>query len=515
MRLLANAPVRGALGVLTLVLVFAALIWSRPALAQPQTSGPWVLDNVNVIDTRTGRVARRSAILIENGRIARVGPARSIGMPGVRRVDGGGAYVVPGYNDMHAHPLNDPDPRRNLQLMLANGITGYRQMSGAPPLLAARRAGRLDFPMAPQLLATPGMILTPANAATPEMAVAEVRAQREAGADFIKGVIMPPPAFFATLAEANRIGIPVAGHLPDGVDVRQAAQRGMRALEHLGGGQESLLLSCSREEDAIRQQMATAMAARSGPPPLSLDLNDPVALARTLANPIVARAGQGFARARRVVDTFDAGRCREVARLIARHGFWQVPTLIRIRTMQIADDPAYRNDPNLRFVPPATRELWNDIARIWPERVTAEDRATLARLFALQMQLVRMFDEAGVPMLAGSDFGGMWEAAGFSLHQEFDLLSQAGLSPLRILQMTTLNAGRFLNREATMGTVEAGRDADLVLLGANPVANHRNLHRISGVVRGGTYLSRQALDAIIEGAAQASLTAPAAPHDGH
>ncbi len=501
-----------ALRLLPALLLAATIGAPSPALGQPAAAERWRLDNVQVVDTRTGRIARSRSILIENGRIVSVGPRQAARGDGARRVDGLGAYVVPGYNDMHAHPLNDPDPRLNLQLMLANGVTGYRQMSGAPPMLAARRAGRFDFPQAPQLLALPGMILTPANAATPQAAIAEVRAQREAGADFIKAVILPPPAFFAALAEAQRLGIPVAGHLPDGVDARQAAERGMRALEHLGGGQEGLFISCSRDEEAIRGEVA-AEAGR--PPAITLDLDNQAALARILANPVLARAGRGYARARRVVDTFDPARCRALAALMARHQYWQVPTLIRIRTMQLADDPAYRTDPNLRFVPPATRMLWEDIARVWPERMSAEDRAGLTRLFALQLQFVRMLDQAGVPMLAGSDFGGQWGVAGFGLHQEFDLLAQARLSPLRILQMTTLNAGRFLGREDRMGTVEAGRDADLVLLAANPIADHRNLHRINGVVRAGAYLSRRALDAMIESSARAGLTATPSQQDGH
>ncbi|MGS0759524.1 amidohydrolase family protein, partial [Roseateles sp. GG27B] len=68
----------------------------------------------------------------------------------------------------------------------------------------------------------------------------------------------------------------------------------------------------------------------------------------------------------------------------------------------------------------------------------------------------------------GSDLGGGWVIPGFSLHQEFRLLAEAGLSPLEVLQMTTLNGAEYLQRQATMGTVEAGKNADLVLLEANP-----------------------------------------------
>ena len=99
-------------------------------------------------------------------------------------------------------------------------------------------------------------------------------------------------------------------------------------------------------------------------------------------------------------------------------------------------------------------------------------------------------------MLAGSDLGGGFVIAGFGLHREFDLLEAAGLSPLDVLQMTTLNGAKFLGRESTMGSVAVGKAANLVLLSANPMASVQNLHRIAGVVRGGTYHSAAALAAM-------------------
>ena len=99
-------------------------------------------------------------------------------------------------------------------------------------------------------------------------------------------------------------------------------------------------------------------------------------------------------------------------------------------------------------------------------------------------------------MMAGSDLGGGFVIAGFGLHQEFDLLEQAGLSPLEVLQMTTLDGAKFLGREATMGSVQAGKDANVVLLRANPLASVQNLHAIAAVVRGGKFFAAGALDAM-------------------
>jgi imidazolonepropionase-like amidohydrolase len=471
----------------------------------------WVLGNVTVVDTRTGRLSPGMSILIEGGTIVRVAPARSLRANGARQVDGRGAFVVPGYNDMHAHPLNPGSPEGGLQLMLANGITGFRQMSGSPELLAARRAGPVTPPDAPALLATPGNILTPPLVApTAEAAVAEVRRQREQGADFIKVVALPPPVYLAMLDEARRLGIPVAGHLAAQLDVRTASDHGMRAIEHFGPW-ESILIACSRDEPAIRQEMA----AMGPPPPPAIvpGVNPLAAVQRALANPALLATPATLGRTRRVLDTFDPARCRDIARRFVANQTWQVPTLIRLRTMQFGDDARYRNNPDLRYIPNATRQLWESLAQEFGQRITPDQREIFTSLFAAQLRLVKLFDEVGVPMLAGSDYGGGWEVAGFSLHQEFDLLGEAHLSPLRILQMTTIDAARFLGRESTMGSVAAGRNADLVLLGANPVAAVANLHRISGVVRAGHYYAPADLNRMKEEVARRVVGQPRATRE--
>ena len=175
---------------------------------------------------------------------------------------------------------------------------------------------------------------------------------------------------------------------------------------------------------------------------------------------------------------------------------WLCPTVIRIRTMELGDDPAYRNDPNLRYVPPPTRQMWEDVSQQFANQIPAPARATLKTLFACQLQLVKPLKAAGVKMLAGSDLGGGFIVGGFGLHAEFDLLEAAGLSPLDVLQMTTSNGAEFLGRESSMGSVAAGKAANLVLLDANPIESVQNLHGIAGVVRAGTYYPRAALEAL-------------------
>lgn len=105
-------------------------------------------------------------------------------------------------------------------------------------------------------------------------------------------------------------------------------------------------------------------------------------------------------------------------------------------------------------------------------------------------------------MMAGSDTGGEWVIPGLGLHQEFDMLAQAGLTPLEVLQMTTLNGAQFLGRTATMGTVEVGKNANLVVLSADPMQSAQNLHAITGVVRAGAYYSSAFLNSTKAAAAK-------------
>jgi len=127
----------------------------------------------------------------------------------------------------------------------------------------------------------------------------------------------------------------------------------------------------------------------------------------------------------------------------------------------------------------------------------------LKKFWALQLRLTKLLDDAGAPMMTGTDSGGVghWEISGVALHQEIDLLHQAGLKPLAILQMTTVNGAKFLHRDDRMGTVAVGKNADLVLLDANPVASAANLHRVNAVVRSGNYYGKEALERLKQDAA--------------
>jgi len=96
------------------------------------------------------------------------------------------------------------------------------------------------------------------------------------------------------------------------------------------------------------------------------------------------------------------------------------------------------------------------------------DREGLVRVYGRLVESVRILRRGGVDFLAGTNVSRPYILAGFSLHDELELLVSSGLTPMQALQAATWNLARFLGLERSFGTVESGKLADLVLLDDNP-----------------------------------------------
>ena len=101
-------------------------------------------------------------------------------------------------------------------------------------------------------------------------------------------------------------------------------------------------------------------------------------------------------------------------------------------------------------------------------------------------------------MLAGTDTPNPYTYQGFSLHDELGLLVKAGFTPMAALQTATLNPAIFFGLRNTLGTVERGKVANLVLLDANPLEDVNNTRRIAAVVVGGRYIPKVELERITD-----------------
>lgn len=455
-----------------------------------------VIADVTVVDVAAGRLLAHRDVRIAGDRIAAV-TEHDRSLPASDQViDGAGRFLVPAFVDAHAHPLNHPDEVDGpYALMLAAGVCGYRQMSGSDDVLHRRAAGTLREPVgAPRLLALTGELLTPLNAGNERTTAATVRHEAEHGADFIKAGFTSARTFMAALRAANEAGIPLAAHLPDDLDPRDAIREGLRCIEHLGP-RTALVGAASRREEQVRSM------SRSLPtlPPLgflSRFVDKP--LLKLVVNPSKSTSPQAAATIELATRTMDERKARELAELMAEHETWNCPTLIRLHTQYFGDRPLHLDDQRQKYIHPEELENWRQASQTLSE-LPERTREAMAEDFEAKLRMTAILDAAGAPMLAGTDADGAgWVIPGFALHDEFDLLARAGLSPLRILQMATADAARFFHREERSGQVAEGFDADLVLLDADPLRDHRNLHGIAGVVRDGAWYPREELDAVLE-----------------
>jgi hypothetical protein len=487
--------VKAGIFLASFAMLFAGCHRASDGRGSVPVEAPLRIDNVTIVDTYDGKLTPGMSILMDHGEIAAITPtASTLKTPGMLSVDAGGKFVVPGYNDMHVHVLDQANAPALLALMLTEGVTGFRQMSGSPELLAQRRDGKLPIGKdTPALLAMPGNVLTPLNAGSLQQVQSEIRQQKLQGADFIKVGILDPKVFFDAIAESTRVGLPIVGHLQEGVDAAQASQEGFRSIEHLGPG-DTMWIACSANQAALLAESAQhpiMKAPRIRIPGFIQKMATPW-IQKRLINPAAFEDAADVARLQRALDTYDGATCRTLAARFVSNNTWQVPTLVRLRTQELADSPEYLLDPALQVMEPAAVKKWREVTDQF-HKLPQTSLLTFREAYQRQLALTKLFDDAGIKMMTGTDGGG--QVPGQSLQREFAELAKAGLSPLTILQMTTIAPATFLGRTAKMGTVQVGKNADLVLLDRNPIESVQNLSRIHGVVRAGSYFSRIDLNA--------------------
>jgi len=270
--------------------------------------------------------------------------------------------------------------------------------------------------------------------------------------------------------EAGRRGIPVDGHVPFRVTPQEAADAGQRTAEH----PDALAAGCSTAAEAQRKRFASVLADYNSLPEREkflamfrhvralYDSRDPAACAST-------------------IEAYRRNRVAVTADLVAYHHV--------VHAEQVLADAA-----RMRLVPQEIRRNWEN----WRDSEEAREFQSILRpIVPLELENVRLLNEAGILLLAGTDVGVPLQVPGISLHVELERLVEAGLSPLGALRAATLNPARVLGMADSLGSIEAGKLADLVLLDADPLADVANTQRIRAVVADGRLYRRADLDRLL------------------
>jgi imidazolonepropionase-like amidohydrolase len=109
------------------------------------------------------------------------------------------------------------------------------------------------------------------------------------------------------------------------------------------------------------------------------------------------------------------------------------------------------------------------------------------------LENLKLLQNAGITIAAGSDAGNIGSLHGPSIHRELELMADAGLATREILTNATQNAARVLTRNPDFGTIQKEKLADLVILSQNPLVSVRNLRRIDAVIKGGRIFTHEEL----------------------
>lgn len=422
---------RKTFALLLTILLPTSLVAQVNRALQPQ---PLVITHVAVIDMTGAQPKPDMTVIVQGNHIIAVSKSAQTRIPKAARViDATGKFLIPGLWDMHVH-LGDEDfdKRSYLPLLIANGITGIRVMTGLPEHYLWRKEIENGMLLGPRMVIASQRIDESKTFAT-EARVA-VRKARQEGADFFKVYDnLPRDGYFALMSEARRLGLPVEGHVPASITALEASEAGQKSIEHLTGMEE----------------------ARS-----------------------------------------DKGKAASLIAIFKKNQTWQCPTINMHNNYASLDDVSLADDPRLGYVKPSWKERWLKMTKD-AGKLPHEEWAKRKELVRKEKELVFNMQQAGVGILAGTDDANPYCFVGFSLHDELAILVEAGLTPIEALQSATLNPAKFFKKLNSLGTVEKGKLADLVLLDANPLENIRNTQRISAVVSNGRYFSKEALQEML------------------
>jgi imidazolonepropionase-like amidohydrolase len=473
--------------------LFFALLWFTFTVeALAQSPKRLLITHVSVVDVSAGETRRDMSVAISAGRITEIDSSRIVPIPdGAQVVNARGKFLIPGLWDMHVHIFNQisrrPPNTWHFPLLIANGVTSVREMWTRPEDMEQVRGWRRlrseGSLTAPRLAAVGALVDGPAGAettnmgsallgpndnvvTTPEEARHFVREAKAAGIDFVKTYSsLSREAYLAIADESKKQGIPFAGHVPFAIDAAEASSAGQRSMEHLN----QILESSSSRSQKLLQVPGRDWSSKYD---------------------------------KLMLDTFDDRRFKDLISTLAKNHTWQVPTLVRSRVHAFYwDHRIIWNENRFPYIPAdelaGWKRLYPDIDRGPPDA----EKVIRRRLWQKQLQVVRRMHQAGVPFMTGTDLGNDYIYPGFSLHDELALLVEAGFTPLQALQSATRNPAEFLGLLDSLGTVEKGKVADLVLLNDNPLKDIRNTQKIEAVVVNGRFLDRTELDQLLAKAA--------------
>lgn len=427
----------------------------------PMPEGPFQVVDVTIVDVEKGIAIPGQNVTVEGDQIAKIGAQVDPAISGrAQTIDGRGLYLIPGLVDAHVHYLEAPIFGR---LMIANGVLLVRDM-GMPNEYILKLRDELNHgaTLGPEMVAAGAMLdgaepIIPPIAIgikTPEEGRAAVRRQAAAGVDMIKAYSkLDKEVFLAIVDEARKSGLKVVGHVPDSIYIEDAASAGLQSIEHFFGSQRVLAKLLGQPVNLTYVGMGSDAGYL-----LRLGEVDPQAL-------------QSFYQRLRASNvTVD-------------------PTVVTFKNWPNVDALDRKNLPNGEYISQNLLSMWKSQ---WAGQTEFPDP-----IWQNWAKMVKGMNDAGVPLMVGTDLMCPGLVPGYSVHEEMGILQEAGIAPTDVLRSATIVPAQFMGLDMRLGTIAEGKTASMVLVRANPLDDIRNAEKIQGVFLRGRYYSRTDLNRLL------------------
>jgi imidazolonepropionase-like amidohydrolase len=380
-----------------------------------------------------------SAVVIEKGKITAAGPRAQITVPkGTKIVDATGKTVLPGLWDMHAHfEQVEWGP-----IYLAAGATTVRDCGNELEFITAvRDAIAKGRGLGPRILAA-GIVDGDSRFAigvervnNPEQAKYWVDRYHELGFQQMKIYSsVKKENVAAVAAEAHRLGMTVTGHIPFGMTAYDGVNAGMDQINHI----QYIADVMTKHLPADAKQLERVQAAGD------IDLN--------------------------------SREAQDAIAFLKSHGTVIDPTLVVFESFTAGPDrPIESFEPGVAKVAPELR------TQLEEGGVPAQVAPMFRKEFAKYVEITGALHKAGIPIVAGTD----QTVPGYSLYRELELYVEAGFTPMEAIQAATIVPAHAMKLDAELGTVEAGKRADMILVDGNPLESIHNIRKVKTVITGG------------------------------
>jgi imidazolonepropionase-like amidohydrolase len=410
-------------------------------------------------------------VLVAADRIVEIGSSRDVPVPdGAVVIDGGGAYLMPGLADMHVH-LSDAWPVPELDLYLAKGVTTVRNLNAEGPfVLEWRDSVDAGARRGPRIFTAGPTIYVDA-----ENLDGVVEHQLAQGYDFIKLYsFLSSEGFREVMAAARQRGAYTIGHIPFAVGLDGVLAEGMNEIAHV----EELDLEL-------------------------LDLDHSLDLGLDDWLPYVFERFDEHLQS----PGFDELLGERVTQVVSALGGTDIPVATTFVVADVIVEKLLRPDGFLareesKYLPDAYLADFKAGAEIHQMQWAGnEDKASVR--YAVDLTLLAALHEAGIPLVLGTDAGagGMGLIPGFTVHDELGILTGNGLTPYEAIRTGTVNASAVTEAMTGIndfGTIEIGKRADLLLVGANPLEDISHIEaQLLGVMAAGTWYQQAELTELI------------------